>query len=683
MRIAVLLVVHIYVCIALCALSHRHRSRCRQRTDQMSEAAALQSQTTKPQSSGASGLLLQRKCACGGSFSFSGECEECKRKRLLGKPLQRKLAINKPGDEYEREADRVADKVMRMPEAPVDRDTTSPPAAPLVQRRVSSPSTAGIGSTPPIVQEVLSSPGQPLDAAARAFFEPLFEHDFSNVRIHTDAKAAQSARSVTAQAYTVGNHVVFGSHATPTSNGNSLLAHELTHVVQQNGCDAHFGELQRAPIGGSEVSSGNVTDEAFLSEVLDFLDSFRDIRAQITDLGINSFTVYRLRTALNQFDEQWRSMDYHDKFGPSEFYGLLEYAGQVLRLYEEVIPGASMQVRTESDVTTLANVRNRLASLNSQLARLQGRSFIKSKAEQVKEYRAAQSQAALKAQASESARRETPEGRREDAVAFTSAFVTNEHKWWSGQALSTAEVFAEQLGSYYLHEKQLSGANIQMVLVTLGKEDPVILDRALYQGELLGYLLDQGVTGLSFAALPHATGSGFYNGFEFTWRDLIAAQPITIPSFSPPTAFDVMKYELGMQWGVLVGIKDGAISTVQDVLSLFQVETYTQLYAMLTSQIWDETWREEMGKSFAIALHAYLQDVRNDGPFEIGKKFGGFIGQAVFEIILGILTAGVVKVVTKALRGTKWGAALLNLADDVAHAMPWREGGVVEGEVVP
>jgi hypothetical protein len=81
----------------------------------------------------------------------------------------------------------------------------------------------------------LNSSGQPLDASTRAFFEPRFGHDFSRVRVHTDEKAAESARAVNARAYTVGDNVVMGSgHYLPSSSsGRRLLAHELTHVVQQ------------------------------------------------------------------------------------------------------------------------------------------------------------------------------------------------------------------------------------------------------------------------------------------------------------------------------------------------------------------------------------------------------------------------------------------------------------------
>lgn len=95
---------------------------------------------------------------------------------------------------------------------------------------------APVYNVPPIVHDVLRSPGHPLDAGTRSFMEPRFGHDFSGVRIHSDEHAAESARSVNARAYTVGQDVVFGAgqYAPGSMAGKRLLAHELTHVVQQS-----------------------------------------------------------------------------------------------------------------------------------------------------------------------------------------------------------------------------------------------------------------------------------------------------------------------------------------------------------------------------------------------------------------------------------------------------------------
>ena len=103
-----------------------------------------------------------------------------------------------------------------------------------------------------MVHEVLSSHGQPLDAATRAFFEPRLGHDFSQVRVHAGGMAEQSAQGVNAHAYTVGHHVVFdvGRFSPETLEGRRLIAHELTHVVQQsgeNGITHDHGNAQHGP----------------------------------------------------------------------------------------------------------------------------------------------------------------------------------------------------------------------------------------------------------------------------------------------------------------------------------------------------------------------------------------------------------------------------------------------------
>lgn len=177
--------------------------------------------------------LLQRKCACGASAGLSGECAECQEKKMPG--MQPKLAISEPGNPYEQEADRVAEQVMRMPESVSVSNEITPAQRPWVQMRVSRKNRTAYSEAPPIVHEVLSSSGEPLGTATRAFFEPRFGQDFSRVRIHADDRAAASAQTLAARAYTVASDVVFGASqfAPSTDTGRQLLAHELTHVIQQ------------------------------------------------------------------------------------------------------------------------------------------------------------------------------------------------------------------------------------------------------------------------------------------------------------------------------------------------------------------------------------------------------------------------------------------------------------------
>ncbi|SEB24308.1 DUF4157 domain-containing protein [Variovorax sp. YR216] len=189
-------------------------------------------------------LRLQRQCKCGASQStLTGTCEEC-----AGKQLQPSLTVGPIDDAYEREADRVADAVLH---APAGGHAVVGPIRPLVQR---SDAHAGdrAGGVPASVHSVLAGSGQPLGAETRAYFEPRFGHDFSRVRVHHDSAAADSARAVDAHAYTVGEHIVFGTgrYAPADAAGRKLLAHELTHVVQQQGAVLRRASID-PPVTGS------------------------------------------------------------------------------------------------------------------------------------------------------------------------------------------------------------------------------------------------------------------------------------------------------------------------------------------------------------------------------------------------------------------------------------------------
>jgi hypothetical protein len=153
--------------------------------------------------------------------------------------LQAKLRVGQPNDIYEQEADRVAEQVMRMPDPVLQRTCAKcNEAEENILRAKELPGQASViqsQDVPPIVYQVLHSPGKPLDDETRAFMEPRLGHDFSRVRVHTDTKAAESAQMVNAKAFTLGKDVVFGEgqYAPETSEGKRLISHELTHMIQQ------------------------------------------------------------------------------------------------------------------------------------------------------------------------------------------------------------------------------------------------------------------------------------------------------------------------------------------------------------------------------------------------------------------------------------------------------------------
>ena len=174
------------------------------------------------------GALLHRQCACGNRASVGGECERCRAQRQSA--LTGAARVSEPTDVHEQEADRVADQV-----------SAAGGATPLI-RPLAGERTAP-GGLPASVDRAVARPGRPLDPELRHDMERRFGHDFSRVRVHSDAPAEQSAHEVAADAYTLGHNIVFGAgqYAPATPTGRRLLAHELTHVVQGRGA------TERAP----------------------------------------------------------------------------------------------------------------------------------------------------------------------------------------------------------------------------------------------------------------------------------------------------------------------------------------------------------------------------------------------------------------------------------------------------
>ena len=186
--------------------------------------------------------------------------------------IQAKLKVGQPGDIYEQEADRVADTVMRMPEPEVQRQAREEKEKLLTQAKTITPIQAITlqrqddeveeelkkkkkeeeeeetlltkelpGHVPNVTSGLesrihgLKGGGQPLPESIRNYYEPRFGYDFGQVRIHTNHSVTETARALKARAFTVGQDIVFdsGQYSPWSADGRKLLAHELTHTIQQ------------------------------------------------------------------------------------------------------------------------------------------------------------------------------------------------------------------------------------------------------------------------------------------------------------------------------------------------------------------------------------------------------------------------------------------------------------------
>lgn len=160
--------------------------------------------------------------------------------------MQLKLLVGRASDPLEQEAEHVADQMMRVPSrhhalssAPEELSrecANGEKGTQVLHSKNALSAAASVEGVPAVVDSVLRAPGRPLATGDLEFFADRFGHNFEHVQIHSDRQAAESAYAVGARAYTVGSHVVFGAqeYAPSTTAGRRLLAHELTHVAQQN-----------------------------------------------------------------------------------------------------------------------------------------------------------------------------------------------------------------------------------------------------------------------------------------------------------------------------------------------------------------------------------------------------------------------------------------------------------------
>ncbi|MBD3918469.1 DUF4157 domain-containing protein [Paenibacillus sp. PR3] len=192
--------------------------------------------------------------------------------RALARMIQAKLTIGRPGDVYEQEADRVAEQVMRMPIADEHLQSCSCSESAQTEKISFIQREAATAATPEVTPRVesdigaLKNGGTPLSESARAFFEPRFGYDFSHVRIHDDTRAAQTAQAINARAFTTGRDIVFGTgeYSPDTGEGKRLLAHELTHVVQQSQTTGGLGrfDVQRLGVPSIQRFEAGIHEEA-------------------------------------------------------------------------------------------------------------------------------------------------------------------------------------------------------------------------------------------------------------------------------------------------------------------------------------------------------------------------------------------------------------------------------------
>ena len=251
--------------------------------------------------------------------------------------LQPKLTVNSPGDKFEQEANQVADQATII-EPGSKHATVSPLQTFSGQTRSALPS----------VGEAISRPGKPLDTGVRSEMEERLGFDFSRVRVHAGDGAERSARDLNAQAYTLGQDIVFNSdrYAPETEQGRHLLAHELTHVVQQSGIGGHGGAmpLQRQPAGAPAPAKAEDKPEGAApakpksrAEEVSGEKGLSELRQQLFDL----FAVFEKQVIGDAVFEKIETKKHWDEAKKAEAEKTKEYEeakkkyDEAMRVYEQ------------------------------------------------------------------------------------------------------------------------------------------------------------------------------------------------------------------------------------------------------------------------------------------------------------------------------------------------------------
>ena len=288
-----------------------------------------------------SSVAIQKKAAGGKFFSKASDerfFDTGEKQTFFDAGIQAKMIVSNPDDPQEYEAEMVADNVMNMTHPQMQRSCSCNGSCPscgglqngneaYIQLKPLQLTIQGQPTTPPIVQEVLSSKGLSLYTPTRSFMEQRFGKDFSKVKIHTGDKAEESAHAVNAMAYTVGQNIVFGrgQFAPETNEGKHLLAHELVHVIQQTDRNASkpFSNVlaRQSLLGGLDDStakepislhksislSPQITSDAELEHEIILLEKW------LNDHPLGSQNEHLWRSLMAMKEEEFRRKNKHEE----------------------------------------------------------------------------------------------------------------------------------------------------------------------------------------------------------------------------------------------------------------------------------------------------------------------------------------------------------------------------------
>jgi hypothetical protein len=611
---------------------------------------------------------LQRKCACGAPSAAGGSCSACAAKSAAegSQVLQKKLAIGATDDPLEREADRIADQVMVGPaQSPL---SSAPPQI----QRITGQVGGQMDTAPASVERVLASSGKPLEAGLRREMEQRFGHDFSGVRIHDDNLANISVRSLSARAFTAGQHIAFaaGSYVPATHQGQHLLAHELVHVVQQQASPVTLQRRNDPVLDADEKPA-----EGKLQAAPETRISFDDLEAREPRAA---FEIKKLsagyRGLINQVDSRLVAAKVYQR---PMLESLLLHAAhpRILKAETEIErDGLHDSVHLSEWLEAVTAALGHLAPLLKAWA--EARPGEARLAEGAEFTRAGLAETAQQLAASDFMRRGVSERERKaaatreqkrilGAVDYTRSMV--ERVWRPDLSDQEGRLYGTLLANQLVHTLKLDSAQVREVLDTLRAEDPELLKAVLFRGGTVLALTDEyhRISGLQ---AYRAEGEGFFSGAIRADRESRYANKPGQRRFS---LVERAIAAAGFIAGAFQGIGDSIWGNMKGIVELFTPSFWSGLVDFfrnfLPRFIDSDDFRFELGQMMGQFSADEERRLATAEPAEYGRTFGQVFGMAITEIALSFIGLGfVLKAFNGSARLEKIAKPLVAIANRLA-----------------
>lgn len=629
--------------------------------------------------------------------------------------IQPKLSIGQPNDVYEQEADRMADRVVKRkneaiisypdstysesvplkakktnvvkqqavprrqtrikPDISLNQEKESDENLPELQMQISA-SALFDDVSPPDIQGSSDSEGgssnndnlgarlkrnagrgNSLTKDTCSEMEAAFGTNFHNIRIHTDSEAISMSKDLGAQAFTHSSDIYFnkGKYNSSSIEGKHLLAHELTHTVQQ---ESRNKKDETKPISqvrntliqkqDLEESSGSGSSmnfsELVVRDVIDFdrllviepafAREIQRISAQVEFfMGNLDEQIRRVRVqatprqarAIQAFIAFERRINSQSDLSPANLYLWTLKLEFVMRVLGRVIDVFGNQEGESANAEAFENERLGLIRSLNQLKEtpylIQGRQD----REQIEE-------------------NERNETKIVDTIEEVRTFMRRH--WRAEQSNLVKTMHATVLANKMVHDNQLNAEQIREVLRRIRIENEDFFNAMMYEGRTIHELLERGIGGLQEF---RGTGEGFASGLIRGEQESLLADEPGQRSFD---AGETLIAAGGFITGILQGIGDSLISNVKAIVDLFTPSFWQGLYGFFTefipNYIDNEEFRFEIGQLLGQASAAEIRRLATASPFEFGRTIGQFFGFALTELVLSIIGLGWV---LKAIRG--------------------------------